>query len=766
MHAILILLLYMLFLHDIIREAAARKGKISSLHSSVGKIDAARDYSEAWDCFNRYITAHFLKFKGVSIQNFCKVGWLTDGSGTIKPYFTLTDAFQATNSIEYSLQRPTQSEMIKFSDFNWIMACMKFSNNISKETFKSVLNEIFSLIGEHARLNHPMTIDFEIGKLFFQDRRPKFVFSSRVLQHPKLHQTAIDSNMNVTASCISGSGSKSLVYNPSANFDVPDDVISAVRGPSRMSTSVRRPHSENGSRIFESGNPNPIYNPVSTNNDDSSSTLTAATLEKLTNSNLQTTGMLQAFLENPSNHVVPLSAPKHDPLCNCEASNIIGETGEVDMREAERESPYLINEIRRLKNEAAAADIQSSELKERLHRLAASAELLLKKKHGKRNSNASSSDLLSALSDHRDAKGSLPIIDSSTEFTGIKSAAEESLDRYLTFLEVRAAQSMRERELFERTVQRGLEEEREEHKLKAAMTRQYREYLDSQIQNDKERQAIQRHDFIVAASTHEFPMMSESAPDKLKRESNERQNILRRDLERQISLNKALRDREKSLSKLHEAQVAALSQTESSNRFRLELLQKQQEKIDLIEAWERDLRMRNILKSIEKHPDHPQLTPLDLGTPINTCGANSSQAHISAGSIHNPVGPKTQKELFELHTANLIKFQHHLNQNMVHRPINNTRPSSQNSSLKSSASQMIALPPVAQPQKSPIDKYDATIPTTAGGFSFRPKSSGSSAGSVISLSGGARLVPGGASVSLQKQREMLKKSKSSGAMLT
>uniref|UniRef100_A0A0G4H618 Uncharacterized protein n=1 Tax=Chromera velia CCMP2878 TaxID=1169474 RepID=A0A0G4H618_9ALVE len=173
------------------------------------------------------------------------------------------------------------------------------------------------------------------------------------------------------------------------------------------------------------------------------------------------------------------------------------------------------------------------------------------------------------------------------------NAMEEALDRHLTEMEIWASQALRERQEWEQAQRRMADEERREAEDRKGLFRQYAEYLQTQME-----------------------------VDKLNKQRNR---------STQVELKKTLEQERQATDKEFENAVTKITRQELGNMKRLELLQRQQEKQALIESWEREIRLKNVMKQIEKHPQRPTMVPVQGGN--SALGALTEYPSRSASEI-------------------------------------------------------------------------------------------------------------------------------------
>ncbi|CEM19543.1 unnamed protein product [Vitrella brassicaformis CCMP3155] len=193
---------------------------------------------------------------------------------------------------------------------------------------------------------------------------------------------------------------------------------------------------------------------------------------------------------------------------------------------------------------------------------------------------------------------------------GVVSAMEGALDRAVTQLEVEAAQALREREIHEERLQHAHEEEKRAQMDKRRRQALHREYLEGQIKWDRERAKRDKDEYIQAASCHEFPKWSEPPPDEMRDIIRRKKLEVKKELDNQVAVNRQLRESDRTKEQLFEKELLATTHEELASLSRNEQLWKAYEREALNQAWDREVRMKRIMKQVARHPSHPALLSL------------------------------------------------------------------------------------------------------------------------------------------------------------
>lgn len=186
-----------------------------------------------------------------------------------------------------------------------------------------------------------------------------------------------------------------------------------------------------------------------------------------------------------------------------------------------------------------------------------------------------------------------------------KAVSDAAMDRYVQSLEKDAKDSVVHHTSFKQTVQGGFDEEKnEKQRRRTAATYNQSQVLD-QIESNKARRAEVRRDHIHAASSHSFPLFTETfideeAYDKIRQKQKEH---WREELDQQMVTNSMLRNieerkgRELARRKQVENVVSMTKERELESR---RLVHQGQ---DLVCSWDRDLRLKTLKKAMDSGRD-------------------------------------------------------------------------------------------------------------------------------------------------------------------
>lgn len=180
------------------------------------------------------------------------------------------------------------------------------------------------------------------------------------------------------------------------------------------------------------------------------------------------------------------------------------------------------------------------------------------------------------------------------------SVQQEAMDRYIAALEKEAKECSSDLDLHRTRVQAGKDDEVEEKRRAKEQARENQYLLRQQMENNKARRADNRREYIEAASTHSFPLFTETfiSLSEVEEYHRKQKEQFRIDLDMQkktIDTMRNLADRRDhelanskisgNLMKMHEDRAS-----EHDNKMKV--------RRELVNNWDRDLRLRSIKKAI------------------------------------------------------------------------------------------------------------------------------------------------------------------------
>lgn len=167
-------------LKDLIADVAKKRGPLNQGGNAIA------EYTEVWDAFNRYASACFNDKRGLSATNFCKIGWVIErrrhgGKNVLKPYWSVAESFCKGFGIE-NPKGPGVSEkdFCPFEELNFSKAAIRYSNKLTKDQMFSGLRYCVQGLGEAISKGRDVKLDFEMGRMLVQERKPRFCFDAKV----------------------------------------------------------------------------------------------------------------------------------------------------------------------------------------------------------------------------------------------------------------------------------------------------------------------------------------------------------------------------------------------------------------------------------------------------------------------------------------------------------------------------------------------------------------------------------------------------------
>ena len=196
-----------------------------------------------------------------------------------------------------------------------------------------------------------------------------------------------------------------------------------------------------------------------------------------------------------------------------------------------------------------------------------------------------------------------------------KAVQDAAFERHIESLRKDARKAVTESKKWKDTMRTLLGEEQTEKDHKKNLCQKNQAQLLSQIENNKARRAESRREFIEAASSHSFPLFTEtfiSLPE-VEEYERKRKEHWRKELDNQMATNKILHNLE--IKKHHDMAIASYKQnverTTKARREEREHLASQGR--ELVASWERDIRLKDLRRAVEagkdvvKEIDHPIL---------------------------------------------------------------------------------------------------------------------------------------------------------------
>ena len=186
-----------------------------------------------------------------------------------------------------------------------------------------------------------------------------------------------------------------------------------------------------------------------------------------------------------------------------------------------------------------------------------------------------------------------------------KAVQDAAFDRYIESLRVDAKKAVTEARVWQETVKGWMNEEQVEKQQKKNLCQKNQAQLCSQIENNKARRAESRREYIEAASSHSFPLFTEtfiSLPEVEEYERKRKANF-RRELDNQMATNQILHNLE--IKKHHDRAIEMykenVEKTRKDRRDERNRLASQGR--ELIASWERDIHLKDLKRAMEAGRD-------------------------------------------------------------------------------------------------------------------------------------------------------------------
>jgi len=161
---------------------------------------SAAEYAEGWNAYAAYLKATLEQRRGLSLGNFCKVGWQVKNVGkvTYRPVFHLTEQFCRSCMTPEAVRRHFQSsgamggDLSPFEDFNFSKAAIKFSNQMTKDQMFSAMRTLVQRLAEVVGDGREVELTFgDVGKLNIRGGDPRFSFSQEVISMEGVEAPAV-----------------------------------------------------------------------------------------------------------------------------------------------------------------------------------------------------------------------------------------------------------------------------------------------------------------------------------------------------------------------------------------------------------------------------------------------------------------------------------------------------------------------------------------------------------------------------------------------
>jgi len=174
------------------------------------------------------------------------------------------------------------------------------------------------------------------------------------------------------------------------------------------------------------------------------------------------------------------------------------------------------------------------------------------------------------------------------------------MDAYIKNLQVEAQQAVKETAHWERKVQDDKDEERNEIRRKRDTAERHQHLVRTQIEENKMRRAEDRREYIEAASSHSFPLFTETfiSLDEVEAYNKQVKKDFRKELTDQLECINTYKTLEKKKELDYAAHAKYKNIGEMTDGRKKERQRLAQQGRDMVQSWDRDLRLGNIKKAI------------------------------------------------------------------------------------------------------------------------------------------------------------------------
>merc|ERR1711972_788703 len=181
----------------------------------------------------------------------------------------------------------------------------------------------------------------------------------------------------------------------------------------------------------------------------------------------------------------------------------------------------------------------------------------------------------------------------------------EAWARHVAALELEAKQTVVDNNFYGRTIQGGLQEEKNEARRARDLAKQNQDQLRNQMEDNKQRRAETRREFIEAASSHSFPLFTETfiSETEVEEYRKKQKEKWREELNQQARVNQTLRNVEERAKHDHALEMQASNLASMGKNRDKEFSEKMRKGVELKAAWDRDIRLKGIQKAIVSGKD-------------------------------------------------------------------------------------------------------------------------------------------------------------------
>lgn len=174
------------------------------------------------------------------------------------------------------------------------------------------------------------------------------------------------------------------------------------------------------------------------------------------------------------------------------------------------------------------------------------------------------------------------------------------MDEYISKLQAEAKVAVKEADETQRKMKQDIDDEHSENRRRREQAQHNQHRLRHQMEENKMRRAEDRREYIEAASSHSFPLFTETfiSLDEVNQYRADQKRIFREELDHQlmtINTMKNLRKKEDN-DYAYDKKVTNIGQMTKDRKAERDRLAKQGR--DMVASWDRDLRLQSIKKAI------------------------------------------------------------------------------------------------------------------------------------------------------------------------
>jgi len=177
---------------------------------------------------------------------------------------------------------------------------------------------------------------------------------------------------------------------------------------------------------------------------------------------------------------------------------------------------------------------------------------------------------------------------------------EEAMNRYVNSLQGEAKVARQDQQNWGTTIRSAMDEERAEARRRRDGERRNQELVLRQIEGNKSSKTELRKEYIEAASLHSFPLFTETfiSEKEVEEVRKQQKEQWREELNQQLITSKMLRNLEEKKHHDHARQNIRDSIKNTVKERGIERDRLVRQGRDLVEAWDRDVRLKSIKEAI------------------------------------------------------------------------------------------------------------------------------------------------------------------------